>query len=160
MAGFVTRDLEVAGYTASKTGVIALTRSFETSTPNIYSTEGIKCYAICPYFANTQLVTDRIAIADLEKQFKNRVLTVSEVGNGFQQSLNIDQNGGCVVVYPDCPPFLVPNIVNKATLMTMIAFGQYFGASMSFTSFNGRNVLIGGFLLLLVLIYMTLSIIF
>ena len=62
MAGFTTRDLEVAGYTAAKTGVIALTRSFETSIPNVFSTEGIKAYALCPFFANTVLLTDRISI--------------------------------------------------------------------------------------------------
>ena len=62
IAGFTTRDLEVAGYTAAKTGVIALTRSFATSIPNVYSTEGIKAYALCPYFANTVLLTDRISI--------------------------------------------------------------------------------------------------
>ena len=62
MAGFTTRDLEVAGYTAAKTGVIALTRSFETSIPNVFSMEGIKAYALCPFFANTVLLTDRISI--------------------------------------------------------------------------------------------------
>ena len=71
MAGFVTRDIfPTAGYTASKTGVIALTRSFESSVPNVFTTEGIKAYALCPYFANTQLVRDRIAIEDLEKEYK------------------------------------------------------------------------------------------
>ena len=62
------------GYPIAKHGVVALTRSFKTIMPSIEASEGIKCYAICPYFANTQLVTDRIAIADLEKQFKNRDL--------------------------------------------------------------------------------------
>ena len=80
MAGFVTRDIfPTAGYTASKTGVIALTRSFESSVPNVFKTEWIKAYALCPYFANTQLVRDRIAIEDLEKEYKVWVIKSSTV---------------------------------------------------------------------------------
>ena len=51
--------------------------------------------------------------ADIEKKFNKRVLTVSEVGHGFEESLKIDQNGGCVILYPDVAPFLMPDNGNK-----------------------------------------------
>jgi len=159
MAGFTTRDLEVAGYTAAKTGVIALTRSFETSIPNVFSTEGIKAYALCPFFANTVLLTDRISITDIEKKFNKRVLTVSEVGHGFEESLKIDQNGGCVILYPDVAPFLMPDNGNKIILMAMIAFGQIVGGPMSFSTFDIKHVLISG-LILVALFYMMICVLF
>ena len=55
--------------------------------------EGIKAYALCPVFADTQLVRDSIKlygkskIEDLEKDTKVRVMDVSEVGHAFDQRL-------------------------------------------------------------------------
>ena len=55
MAGLATGlgSINDVGYTAAKHGVVALTRSFESSKPSVESGEGIKSYAICPYFADT-----------------------------------------------------------------------------------------------------------
>ena len=81
MAGLVTGlgEIKDAGYTVSKHGTVALTRSFKDSKPNVELAEGIKAYAICPYFADTQLVRSSIAIDDLQKKIKGRVLTIQEV---------------------------------------------------------------------------------
>ena len=81
MAGLLTGlgEIKDAGYTVSKHGTVALTRSFKDCKPNVEFSEGIKAYAICPYFADTQLVRDTIAINDLEKKIKGRVLTIQEV---------------------------------------------------------------------------------
>ena len=58
MAGLATGlgSINDVGYTAAKHGVVALTRSFDTSKPSVEATEGVKSYAICPYFADTNLV--------------------------------------------------------------------------------------------------------
>ena len=58
MAGLATGlgSINDVGYTAAKHGVVALTRSFDTSKPSVEATEGVKAYAICPYFADTNLV--------------------------------------------------------------------------------------------------------
>ena len=59
----------------------------------IRPSEGIKAYALCPVFADTQLVRDSIKlygkskIEDLEKDTKVRVMDVSEVGHAFDQRL-------------------------------------------------------------------------
>ena len=81
MAGLVTGlgAIRDAGYTVSKHGTVALTRSFKDCVPNVEQSEGIKAYAICPYFADTQLVRDTVSIEDLQRKIKGRVLTVNEV---------------------------------------------------------------------------------
>ena len=59
----------------------------------IRPSEGIKAYALCPVFADTQLVRDSIKlygkskIEDLEKDTKVRVMDVSEVGHVFDLRL-------------------------------------------------------------------------
>ena len=59
----------------------------------IRPSEGIKAYALCPVFADTQLVRDSIKlygkskIEDLEKDTKVRVMDVSEVGHAFDRRL-------------------------------------------------------------------------
>ena len=44
------------GYNMAKHGVVALTKGFKFAEPNVYDTEGIKCYAIAPYYVDTNLV--------------------------------------------------------------------------------------------------------
>ena len=62
-------------------------------TDPIRPSEGIKAYALCPAFADTQLVRDSIKmyghskIEDLEKVIKVRVMDVSEVGHAFDLRL-------------------------------------------------------------------------
>lgn len=85
MAGLLTGlgTIQDCGYTMAKHGVVALTRSFanfETNF-NVEVTEGIKAYAICPYFADTNLVRSAVN-GDLDvirKKYKTRVLNVEEV---------------------------------------------------------------------------------
>ena len=81
MAGLVTGlgAIQEAGYTVSKHGTVALTRSFKDCVPNVEHSEGIKAYAICPFFADTNLVKESVSIDDLQKKIKGRVLTVNEV---------------------------------------------------------------------------------
>ena len=44
------------GYNMAKHGVVALTKGFKFAEPNVYDTEGIKCYALAPYYVDTNLV--------------------------------------------------------------------------------------------------------
>jgi hypothetical protein len=104
------------------------------------------------------LVKESVTIEDLTRKIKGRVLTVNEVGHAFDLSLKIDQNGACYVVFPDCPPFPMPN-PNMPTLGAMIAFGKYFGGPLSLETFNGKHVILAAVLILLFL-YMVLCIIF
>ena len=39
----------------AKHGIVALTRAFKFLEPKVYDTEGIKCFALAPWFADTAL---------------------------------------------------------------------------------------------------------
>ena len=47
-------DISKSGYTIAKWGNIAMTRLFATSRPNLED-DGVKSYALAPYFTRTQL---------------------------------------------------------------------------------------------------------
>ena len=53
-----------------------MTRSFLVSDPNVYEMENVKCYALCPTFADTNLV---------RSQFENGKSRKTE--NGTVQSM-------------------------------------------------------------------------
>ena len=186
MAGLLTGlgEIKDAGYTVSKHGTVALTRSFKDCKPNVEFSEGIKAYAICPYFADTQLVRDTIGINDLEKKIKGRVLTIQEVkkkmaplgfkpswaiffrylnfiiifkvGHALDVSLEKDLNGECYVVFPDVPVFRLPN-VSRPLMGTFIAFGSIVGAPLNLEDFTVKHVALGA-LALLFLLYLILSV--
>ncbi len=60
-AGIITGlgDMTAASYTASKWGVVGLTRSFGDKQAKT-DQKGIRGYALCPWFADTRIVTDNI----------------------------------------------------------------------------------------------------
>ena len=75
------RNIDEAGYTMAKSAVVTLTRSFGQKSRNgPWRQHGIKAFALCPWFANTQLVQNAGFDAKaMEKKTNFRVLTVSEV---------------------------------------------------------------------------------
>lgn len=124
VAGFTNGGLGVIehmGYNMAKHGVVALTKGFKFAEPTVYDTEGIKCYAIAPYYVDTNLVRSSFELSkddpgkwsvrgqaiasmeDLQNSTKERLLTVTEVGAGLMKSLQYDQDGACYIIFPDCP---------------------------------------------------------
>ena len=75
------RNIDEAGYTMAKSAVVTLTRSFAQKGRNgPWKKDRIKAFALCPWFADTELV--RNAGFDqklMEKKTNYRILTVSEV---------------------------------------------------------------------------------
>merc|ERR1711997_447481 len=87
----------------------------------MYENEGIKCYALAPWFADTNLVRSSLkqssenpglwtrsgqsmtTVEVLEKSTKMRVLNVHEVGAALMKSLQYDKNGALYVIMPDAP---------------------------------------------------------
>ena len=98
-----------AGYNVAKHGVVALTKGFKFCEPKVYDSEGIKCYALAPWYADTNLVRSSVelskqnpgkwtykgktigSIQDLEQGRKMRVLNVHEVGHALIKSLEYDK---------------------------------------------------------------------
>jgi len=124
VAGFTNGGLGVIdhmGYNMAKHGVVALTKGFKFAEPTVYDTEGIKCYAIAPYYVDTNLVRSSFELSkenpgkwsvrgqtiasmeDLQKTTKQRLLNVHEVGQGLMKSLEYDKDGACYIIFPDCP---------------------------------------------------------
>ena len=96
----------------AKHGLVSMTRAFRSSEPKVYETEGIKCYALCPTFVDTNLVrgamTNRkensneemgfkagrgniTTLEQLEKSTKMRVMSVHEIGDAMMKSLKYDK---------------------------------------------------------------------
>ena len=75
------RNIDEAGYTMAKSAVVTLTRSFAQRGRNgPWRLHGIKAFALCPWFADTQLVRDaKLDLDFVNAKAKQRTLTVSEV---------------------------------------------------------------------------------
>ena len=64
---------------------------------------GVKCYALCPWFADTPLLRQTATPELVRKKSKTRCLTVQEVGVAFDRALDLDVNGGVFGIFPDAP---------------------------------------------------------
>jgi len=112
------------GYTVSKWGAVSFTRSYaKCSKPKPWEDDKIKAYALCPWFANTELVKETIEIGKLEKKVKFRALTVEEVGNAFDEALDADDNGGVFMVFPYVPIIKFPDL-NQLFIIPVIAYAK------------------------------------
>ena len=94
------------------------------SAPKPWEDDGIKAYAICPWFANTDLLKESTNINELEKDTMFRVLTIKDVGNAFDESLEADDNGGVYVVFPDTPLIKYPEL-NEVFMIPLIAYAKF-----------------------------------
>jgi len=115
------------GYTVSKFGAVSFTRSYAAcSSPKPWEDDQIKAYALCPWFADTDLVKETIEIKKLEKKVKYRALTIQDVGNAFDETLEADENGGVFLVFPDAPIIKFPEL-NKIFILPIIAYAKLVG---------------------------------
>ena len=69
---------------------------------------GLKCYAICPFYAKTDLVKEE-NFGRLERAFKTQLLEIEEVGEALMKSFESDESGSCHAVVPLAPTMTVPN---------------------------------------------------
>eukprot|EP00095_Tigriopus_kingsejongensis_P011268 maker-scaffold526_size146413-snap-gene-0.27 protein:Tk11268 transcript:maker-scaffold526_size146413-snap-gene-0.27-mRNA-1 annotation:"15-hydroxyprostaglandin dehydrogenase" len=118
-------SIETCGYPMAKHAVISLTRSFAVANPAPFQKYGVKSYAICPWFADTQLLRSELT-EGWTRQARStgtRVLTSEEVGETLITILKKDKNGACFFVFPDIPLVEFPNS-NEALLAFAIVAGQ------------------------------------
>ena len=140
-------DITSAGYNISKWGNMALTRSFAEVLPDVYDTEGVKCYGLCPWFVDTRLVNQSFELApkggfesrfssvkvhnmdDLVESTKNRALTAEEIAGAMMESLRVDKTGAMYIVFPEVPLVEVPSIHNVLCLSYIAAakIGHFLG---------------------------------
>ena len=89
-------DLNTTTYAVAKHAMVSMTRSFLTSDPPVYESDGIKCYALCPGFVETNLVQkaldDRgLTNQELTQKTNMRVMTTKEIGDALVKSLQYDK---------------------------------------------------------------------
>lgn len=114
-------------YHASKFGVVSYSRGFGDCNPadNPWMTDGVKCYAVCPWFVDTVMIKDEGASAkqrqSLQKKLdKTRPLTTQEVVDVCMISLEDDANGSVRAVLPGVPPIKLPNFHFPLLVLTFI----------------------------------------
>ena len=155
--------IESGGYSVAKFGNVILTRMFPYFDPKP-SDDGVKTYALCPFFVPTRLVLEeygkevsvedakRRAAKDIINFSKSRMLAKEEVGEAMIESLKRDVDGSVYFIYPGLPLIEVPDsgvpliAVLYAVGKVAIGFGK--------DSINVRDVKILLFVLLYIAFYM------
>ena len=155
--------IEGGGYSVAKFGNVILTRMFPHFNPKP-SDDGVKTYALCPFFVPTRLMLEeygkevspedakRKAAKDVYGFSKSRMLAKEEVGEAMMQSLRRDVDGSVYFIYPDLPLIEVPDsgapliFILYAVGKVAIAFGK--------DSLNVRDVKIFLFVLLYIAFFM------
>ena len=143
--------------------IFRLNRFFATCGPqDSWSQDKIKAYALCPFYTDTGLLRadtkgDNTII---ESVTKNRVMTPADIGSGFNQALEEDENGSAWVIFPDVPIFQYPEF-NGRFILPMILFSKLVSwLKPDWQRLNGRYVAAGIFLTMFILFYILLAIIF
>jgi len=132
---------EVIGYSTSKAAVVGFTRHFGDCLPvdNPWEVEGIKGFAVCPWFVETDLVKDprlpgrsTTGVRDqiMAKTFNAidlhsksnilRYLQTPEVVDVIETALNQDVNGSTFTVLPNIPTINLPNVHRPLMMMTAL----------------------------------------
>ena len=87
-------------------------------------------------------------------------MTPFDIGNGFDQTLEVDENGSAWVVFPDIPVFQYPEF-NGSFLIPMVMFIKLISfLKPDLKRINGRYAAIGLFLMMFFILYIISAIIF
>ena len=96
-------------YTATKHAVVAFSRSFKLLP--YYKMDNIRVNCICPFFADTKMVRDGLALVPGGKKMVEQIgmVSIDDVGKGFMKCINDESmNGGVVVIAPPDKVFEMP----------------------------------------------------
>ena len=120
------------------------------SEPKPWEDDDIKAYALCPWFADTDMIKGTKGTNDTYQKRREklysyfRVLSVEDVGSAFEQVLDADNNGGIFVVFPDVPIIKFPDL-NEIFLIPLITI-----AKIIFLLCPTRNWIKGSYILCLI----------
>ena len=116
-------------------------------------------------FVNTDTVREIIemrktTLKDVEKTLGMRSLEVHEVGDAFDEALNVDDNGSVWAIFPDIPMFNYPEM-GALLLYPMVIYGKFITMIRpKWTRINGMNALLIMLLFSLIFFYIIVSILF
>ena len=138
----------------------------ECGEPKPWEDDNIKVYALCPWFADTQLFNDSKGVSETEKKSREklsnhfRMLTVEDVGDTLEESIDADNNGGIFMVFPDTPIIKFPEL-NKLFVGPAIIYAKLIALCFSqWKRFNGIYALPLTILSILVVFYVFVCFIF
>lgn len=173
-------DIEGAGYSMAKFANVVMTRMFPYFRPNLLpkgrdvdnasfdrrneegakqlkkssrwmeEEEGIKAFAICPWFVPTRIVVGETSNENLEgreeriekvkrtikRQVKTRMLVKEEVSDAMMHIFRRDKNGSVNLVFPDIPVVEVPDH-SYVYFMLLVAVGKV-AAALGLEVLDGR----------------------
>ena len=158
MAGIVTgMGEDMIGYSVSKHGVVALTRTLAMD----YKHHEVSIKAICPAWADTEIVSsardhaeDRDKIA-LTKSIKGQggLMTPEYVAEGFYKLVTKCDNGTVIWAIKDTPFLIIPDDAEIKTLVRAVMaklLGKITGTDL-ITVFHQKMFFLG-FMILLILL--------
>ena len=95
----------------------------------------------------------------IESATKSGVMTPFDIGNGFDQALEQDENGSAWIVFPDLPIFQYPEF-NGSLILPMILFLKLISyLKPDLQRINGRYLAMGLLVTVLAILFIILVII-
>lgn len=131
MAGFGPGlNEEMVGYTVSKTGVVALTRTMAKD----IARHGVVTKCICPSWTDTEIVSSvnadfKVAVEKSVKQLKG-IMTPEHVAEGFYRLVTECENGSAMAIMPNIPYMLVPDYNVFPMITSMALTSKFLGKLM------------------------------
>merc|ERR1712123_42352 len=122
MAGFGPGlNEEMVGYTVSKTGVVALTRTMAQD----IARHGVITKCICPAWADTEIVSNVTPNPGMQKSIEQfGMMTPQHVAEGFYRLVNQCSNGSAMAVMEGVPFILVPDYNVFPMIMSMVMMAK------------------------------------
>ena len=112
---------EMVGYTVSKTGVIALTRTMAKD----IARHGVVTKCICPAWADTEIVSSVTPNPGMEKSIQRvGMMTPEHVAEGFYHLVTQCDNGSAMAVMKGVPYLLVPDYNIFPMIMSMVIMAK------------------------------------
>lgn len=155
MAGlFNGPPMNKSAYYAAKSAVVSYNRQFahtnKKGTRGAWLEEGVKSYALCPWYVDTEMVRkspDFTSVDELKKRSGMGLLSVAVVGDVFEQALEQDDNGSVYAIMPGLPPLKMPNW-NPILIAPTAIMAKLLGSNKPF---DAKNALMGGILIMMIL---------
>ena len=116
------------GYTASKHGVIALTRTLAVE----FKSHGVSVKALCPAWVDTEITASAGVTAKSKEDVRRSIqksgglMSPDEVAEGFYKLVSGCNNGAVMWAVKDTPFLIIPD-TGTVKLMTMIFMAKIIG---------------------------------
>jgi len=158
MAGFGPGlNEEMVGYTVSKTGVVALTRTMAEAVGK----HGVVTKCICPAWTDTEIVSSVAPNEEMERNIKDSggMMTPEFVAEGFYRLVTQCSNGSAMAVMKDVPYTLIPDYNYFPMIAALVTLAKMMDKVIAPQVVTTRHHILG-FSLLIIFIAIVIAFIF